>query len=876
MSSLVRITEKNMDTNKTGTVIRSEISTEMKRAYLNYAMSVIVSRALPDVRDGLKPVHRRVLYAMHRLGLTHSARFSKSAKIVGEVLGKYHPHGDVPVYDSLVRMAQTFSMRYPLVLGQGNFGSIDGDRPAAMRYTEVKLTKIAEEMLFDIDRETVNWQDNFDATLKEPVFLPAKIPNLLLMGAEGIAVGMATRIPPHNLTEVIDAIFYLIDNAHEIKKSKKEDGEQTMSPVITYTPPLEDELKFDYEGKMREEITEFSQKVGLTITLEGLMQHIKGPDFPTAASIYGQNEIVQAYGTGRGSILMRAKAEIEDIGKGKEAIIITELPYQTNKANLVMKIANLVRDKKLVGISDLRDESDRDGVRVVVELKRDASGKKVLNNLFKFTELQTTYPVNMVALIGNAPQIVSLQTILEEYVKHRVLIIKRRSLFELRSAKRRAHILEGLLKALDHIDEIIEVIKKSPSEPEAKARLISKFDFTDIQSQAILDMQLKRLTGLERSKIEEELKELTKKINKLEAIIKNVFNIFAEIKRELLEIRENFGDARLTKVFKHRPGEISDEQLIENKEVIVTLTTEGYIKTVPRETFKVQKRGGKGVSGMATKEEDEVGYITSAQTHDYVMFFTDKGKIYQTRVWEIPEATRVSKGKAIVNLLNLAGDENVTSVLTTSPEMIEKESGWNIFMCTTLGTVKKTRLNQFNNIRTNGIIAIGLEKGDSLQWTKLTNGSMNVNIATRLGQAIVFPEDDVRSMGRNAAGVRGIKLDVADKVTSMNVFEKTDKKRNLMVLSENGIGKVSNISLFPVQGRGGKGVRLATIDDKNGPICFSGFVTPDKPTLLITSRQGQVVKINVSAIPRLSRTAKGVILMRFSKEKDQVGSATFV
>lgn len=860
-----------------GNLVQSEISVEMKRAYLNYAMSVIVSRALPDIRDGLKPVHRRVLYAMHRLGLTHGSRFSKSAKVVGEVLGKYHPHGDVPVYDSLVRMAQTFSMRYPLVLGQGNFGSIDGDRPAAMRYTEVKLTKIAEEMLFDLDKDTVGWQDNFDATLQEPRFLPAKIPNLLLMGAEGIAVGMATRIPPHNLSEVIDAIVYLIDNSLEIKREKDDAVETTPSAkVVTYTPPREEELDFNYQGELDETPTMASQFVDFTITLEGMMEHIKGPDFPTAANIYGQSEITQAYATGRGSILMRAVAEIEEIRSGKEAIIITELPYQTNKANLIIKIADLVRDKKIIGISDLRDESDKDGVRVVVELKRDASGKKVLNNLFKHTELQTTYPVNMVTLVGNTPQTVSLQTILEEYLKHRVSIIKRRSLYELRFAKRRAHILEGLLKALDHIDEIIAIIKSAPNETEAKIKLIAKFAFSDIQSQAILDMQLKRLTGLERAKIEEELAELTEKINKLVEIVKNVFNIFAVIKQELLEIKENFGDERRTKVFKNRPGEISDEQLIENKEVIVTLTTEGYIKIVPRETFRVQNRGGKGVSGMSTKEEDEVGNITSAKTHDHIMFFTNKGKIFQSRVWEIPEATRVSKGKAIVNLLNLEAEEKVTSMLTTSPEMLDEKSNWNIFMCTTNGTVKKTKLSLFKHIRTNGIIAIGLDKGDSLQWTTLTNDTYNINIATRLGQAIVFPEDNVRAMGRVAAGVRGIKLEKDDQVTSMDAFIKTDKERLLMVLSENGIGKVSNISLFPVQGRGGKGVRLATIDKKNGPICFSGFVKSEKPTLLITSRQGQVVKIDVSSIPKLSRTAKGVILMRFSKQDDQVASATFV
>lgn len=873
------IIEKLIDDNKPSNdahLIRSEISAEMKRAYLNYAMSVIVMRALPDIRDGLKPVHRRILYAMHKLGLTYSGRYSKSAKVVGEVLGKYHPHGDVPVYDALVRMAQLFSMRYPLVLGQGNFGSIDGDRAAAMRYTEVKLTKIAEEMLLDIEKDTVSWTDNFDATLKEPSFLPAKIPNLLLMGAEGIAVGMATRIPPHNLSEVIDAVCYLIDSTTEIKRSE-DNTAPTMSPdIIPYTTPTEEELAFDYVGEIHEDITPLSQFVRCNSTLEGLMEHIKGPDFPTAASIYGQTDIQQAYATGRGSIMIRAKADIEEIRSGKEAIVITELPYQTNKSNLIIKIANLVKDKKIVGISDLRDESDKDGVRVVVELKRDASGKKVLNNLFKHTELSSSYPVNMVALIGTSPQTVSLQTILQEYLKHRVLIIKRRSLFELRTAKRRAHILEGLLKALDHIDEIIAVIKKAPTEIVAKSELMTRFAFSDIQAQAILDMQLKRLTGLERSKIEDELKELQGKIADLLSIIKNIINIFAVIKQELLQIKKDFGDPRRTRVFKNKPGEISDEQLIENKEVIVTLTTEGYIKMVPRETYKVQKRGGKGISGMTTKEEDEVGNITTAKTHDFIMFFSDRGKIYQTRVWEIPESQRTSKGKAIVNVIALEGEEKVTSMLTISQDMLDDKSDWHIIMCTTKGTIKKTKLSEFKNIRTNGIIAINLGTDDSLEWTKLTNGKMNVNIATRMGQAIVFAEENVRAMGRSAAGVRGIRLDKNDIVTSMDVFEKLDKEKKLLVLSERGIGKVTNISLFPVQGRGGKGVRLATVDQKNGPICFSSFIEELKPTLLITSRQGQVVKIDISSVPKLSRTAKGVILMRFSKKDDQVANATFV
>jgi len=601
-------------------IIQTEISAEMKRAYLNYAMSVIVSRALPDVRDGLKPVHRRILFAMYKLGLTSSARYSKSAKVVGDVLGKYHPHGDAPVYDSLVRMAQEFSMRYPLIKGQGNFGSIDGDPPAAMRYTEVKLTKIAEEMLFDIDKETVAWIDNFDATLQEPVFLPAKLPNLLLMGAEGIAVGMATKIPPHNLTEVIDAIMTMLGAAR--KQNMVGEVPQGIKPSRTE--------RADEPTSAKEDI----EKMLFDTTLEELMEHVKGPDFPTAGHIYGGEEIKQAYATGRGKLLVRAKVDSEDLGKGRVAIIVDELPYQVNKANLVAKIADLVHEKKVVGISDLRDESDRDGIRVVIELKRDASYKKILNNLYKHTDLQTSYPVNMVVLVDGMPQTLSLKTILENYIRHRTQVIIARSEFELTQAKARAHILEGLLIALDNIDEVIDIIRKSANEPEAKTKLMKKFGLSDLQSQAILDMQLKRLTGLERSKIEEELKSLRDRIAFLEDLLKDIFKIYAVIKEELTYLKEKYGDVRRTKIFKNQPGKFSEEELIENKEVLITLTKQGYVKSVPKETFKVQNRGGKGVAGMDTHEEDDVYFITSAKTHDSILFFTNAGKVYQTRVWE--------------------------------------------------------------------------------------------------------------------------------------------------------------------------------------------------------------------------------------------------
>ncbi len=823
-----------------------EIVATMKRAYLNYAMSVIVSRALPDVRDGLKPVHRRILYAMNKMGLTSSARFSKSAKVVGEVLGKYHPHGDSSVYEALARMAQDFSMRYPLVKGQGNFGSVDGDPPAAMRYTEVKLSKIADELLCDIEKETVDWTDNFDATIKEPVFLPAKLPNLLLMGAEGIAVGMATKIPPHNLSELVDAICLMIDKSKKAITPKEEKG---MKPTDV---PLE-----------------------FNVTLDELLEHVKGPDFPTRGIIYGWNEIKQAYATGKGKVLIRAKIEEEDMGKGKTAIIINEIPYQVNKANLVEKIAHLVIDKKIVGISDLRDESDRDGIRIVIELKRDAQYKKVLNNLFKFTELQTSFPMNMVALVDGVPQTLGLQTILEHYLRHRITMVTKRTEFELKQAKARAHILEGYIIALDNIDEVVEIIKKAKDEPDAKSKLMRKFGLSDIQSQAILDMQLKRLTGLERSKIEEELKELKKLITYLQSLLEDVLKILAVIRKELVELKEKYGDDRKTKVIKSRPGEITDEQLIENKEVIVVLTKEGYIKQVARETFRVQNRGGKGVSGIETKDTDNVYYITTAMTHDYVLFFTNQGRMFQTRVWEIPIGSRTSKGKAIVNLLNLRPDETVTSALTYGTEEKDKEKKF-VLMCTKHGTVKKTTFEEFKNIRSNGIIAIKLEDKDELLWVKMTDSKMNVILTTKHGKAIVFKEEEVRSTGRSSIGVRGIELGDDDQVASSDVFENSEFKKNIFVIGERGIGKKTNLQLFKGQHRGGKGVKVASVDTKMGSIAFVKIINPEDTTVIMTSLSGQIVKIPLSSIPPRSRTAKGVILMRFSDKTDKIVSAALI
>lgn len=817
---------------------QTEITAEMKRAYLDYAMSVIVSRALPDVRDGLKPVHRRILYAMYKMGLTSSARFAKSAKVVGEVLGKYHPHGDAPVYEALARLAQDFSMRYPLIKGQGNFGSIDGDPPAAMRYTEAKLAKISDEMLSDIEKETVDWIDNFDGSLKEPVFLPAKLPNLLLMGAEGIAVGMATKIPPHNLNELVDALVLMID------KAKKDD-----------TNP---------------------SNIIFNVELDELLEHIKGPDFPTGGIIYGASDIKQAYLTGRSSILVRAKVEDEDLGHGKTAIIVKELPYQVNKANLVEKIAHLVADKKIIGIADLRDESDRDGVRIVIELKRDASYKKVLNNLFKYTELQTSFPVNMVALVDGVPQTLSLKSILEIYLRHRINIVTKRSEYELKQAKARAHILEGYLIALDNIDEIVELIKKAKDEADAKTKLVTHFKLSPIQAQAILDMQLKRLTGLERTKIEDELALLKETIEYLEALLQDVFKILKVIKDELLYLKNKYGDERRTQVIKSKPGEISDEMLIENKEVIVVLTKEGYIKQVPKESFRVQNRGGKGVTGMETKESDNVYFITTAMTHDYILFFTNFGRVFQNRVWDIPAGSRTSKGKAIVNLISLKPEEKITSILTYNSELAKNAEKMFVVMTTKLGTVKKTQFSEYTNIRSNGIIAIKLEKNDELLWVKLTDGNKNVILVSQQGKAIVFKEDEIRPTGRSSIGVKGMELDEGNYIIAADVFGDDEFKKDILVVGEKGIGKKTQLSNFKGQHRGGKGVKIASIDDKIGHIALAFIIQPEDETLIITSAMGQVVKIPLKSIPSRSRTAKGVILMRFSDKSDRVVSATAV
>ncbi len=836
-----------------GNVRETDIINEMQKSYLDYAMSVIVARALPDVKDGLKPVHRRILYAMHQTGLHHSAKYKKSATVVGEVLGKYHPHGDAPVYEALVRLAQEFSMRYPLVDGQGNYGSVDGDPPAAMRYTECRLAGIADEMLLDIEKETVDFLPNFDGTIQEPVFLPAKLPNLLLMGSEGIAVGMATKIPPHNLREVIDAILLLIDKTKIEKPSK--DAKST-------------------EGVSQEELP----KVQFTFeaTTDELMEHIQGPDFPTGGAIYDINEIKAAYATGRGKIVMRGKADIEDIGQGKSAIIITELPYQVNKAQLVARIADLVKEKKLDGISDLRDESDRRGIRVYVELKRDARPKQVLNNLFKQTALQTTFPVNTVALVDNTPQTCSLKLILEEYLKHRHYVIRRRSEFELRAARAREHILEGLKIAVDHIDEVISIIKKSKDADEAKKKLMARFGLSDLQTTAILDMQLRKLAALERQKIEDELAMLRETIAYLLDLLAHPEKILKVIKEELTKLREKYGDDRRTKVYKSKVGEFSEEQLIANEDVIVTMSESGYIKRLPRGAFKIQERGGKGVIGMTTKEEDTIDKIVSAQTHDNMLFITDRGRVYQIRVWDIPETSRQAKGQAVVNLINTEAGEKVTSILTYTLKRAEqKEQGVGfIIMATKNGTIKKSKLSEYENIRRSGIVAIKLEKGDELAWAKLTSGGDDILMVSHDGKSIRFGESEVRPTARDTMGVRGILLKAPDYVVSMDVIDDEIKKGDFLTIMEKGIGKKTAIKDFPKQKRGGQGVKVAEVKDKTGKVVVSQIVPVDTESVILTSIKGQVVKLPINSFPRLGRATSGVILMRFTDKNDTIAAAT--
>lgn len=804
-------------------VIEQPIDREMETAYLNYAMSVIVARALPDARDGLKPVHRRILYAMWTIGLRSGAKFRKSATVVGEVLGKYHPHGDTAVYDTLVRLAQDFSMRYPLVHGQGNFGSVDGDSAAAMRYTEAKLHKIAEELLQDLERDTIDFRPNYDGTHDEPAVLPAKLPNLLLNGTVGIAVGMATSIPPHNLTELCDGIAHLIDH------------------------PDAD--------------------------VDDLMEYIKGPDLPTAGMIYDIQAIKTAYATGRGGVVMRGRAIIEDGTHGPQ-IIITELPYQVNKATLVEKIAFLVKEKKLEGIKDLRDESDRTGIRVVIELKRDAYPKKVLNRIYKLTQLQETFHFNMVALVdGLQPRVLTLKMLLEEYIKHREEVVTRRTKFDLKKAEERAHILDGLVIALEKIDAIIKTIKQSRNKDEAKVNLMKKFHFTEVQTLAILEMKLQQLANLERLQVEEELKEKKKLIKELKAILSTRKNIQTVVKQEIADLKAKFGDVRRTEVVAQAVGSFSQEDLIPKEAAIIMITRDGYIKRLTPDTFKQQHRGGKGIIGLTAKEEDSVDQLFSTNTHADILFFTSRGRVFQLKAYEVPVASRTAKGQAVVNFLQLGPEEKVTAALSCTDM---KSSGYKyLVMVTSSGTIKKTKLDAFANVRRSGLIAITLKGKNALEWVKPSTGTDNIILVTNNGQSIRFKEQDVREMGRTAAGVRGIKLKASDTVVGMDIISQTAiKNAELCVVMRNGYGKRTDLKSYKVQHRGGSGIKTAKITDKTGKIVL-GFVVTEAQRdsdLLIISNQGQVIRLPLKSVPIISRDTQGVRLMRFKVDKDQVAS----
>jgi DNA gyrase subunit A len=814
-----------------GMVENQPIVAEMNRSYLEYAMSVIVSRALPDVRDGLKPVHRRILYAMWSIGLRAGAKFRKSATVVGEVLGKYHPHGDSAVYDSMVRMAQDFSMRYPLVRGQGNFGSMDGDSAAAMRYTEAKLSAISEEMLFDIDKDTVNFIPNYDGSQQEPQVLPAKLPNLLLNGTMGIAVGMATSIPPHNLNELVGAINHLLDH------------------------PEAD--------------------------VDDLMEFVKGPDFPTRGIIYDKKDILQVYATGKGGIVMRGRAEIKEDKQNDFKIIISELPYSVNKANLVEKIADLVKEKKIDGIKNLRDESDRsESVRIVIELKKDAYPKKILNSLYKHTQLQETFHANMLALVdGIQPRVLTLKMILEEYIKHREEIVRRRTRYELLKAQERAHILEGLMIALKHIDEVIKTIKASKDKDTARVNLMSKFKLSERQAVAILEMRLQNLANLEQLRVEEELKEKIKLIKELESILASVTRVRKIIREEISALAEKFGDERRTQIVAHGIKDFNIEDLVPNEDTMVMMTRDGYIKRLDPDTFKVQARGGKGVIGLNTKEEDTVEMMFTTLTHNDVLFFTTKGRVFQLKVYEIPQSSRTAKGTPIVNFLQLMPGELVSSVLPL--DKVNNNYKY-LFFATEQGLVKKVELDAFANVRRSGLIAIKIKDDDRLIWVKPTIGTDHINLVSREGQAIRFKESDVRDMGRGAAGVRGMRLKAKDKIIGMGII-RTDKdkmkKYQVLTIMENGYGKRTDLGLYKVQGRGGSGLRTAKVTDKTGPIT-SAFVLnaelmADKD-LIVISENGQVIRLPFTSVNEAGRDTQGVRIMRFKAGDDKVASVTWI
>ena len=810
----------------------TDLEQEMGRSYLDYAMSVIVARALPDVRDGLKPVHRRILYAMSEMGLRPSAKYRKSATVVGEVLGKFHPHGDTAVYDSMVRMAQNFSLRYPLIDGQGNWGSLEDD-PAAMRYTECRLTPIAEEILVDIDQETVNFVPNYDGALKEPQVLPAKLPCLLLNGAMGIAVGMATNIPPHNLNEICDATIYLIDH------SKAE--------------------------------------------MDDLFQFIKGPDFPTGGLIFDSSQIKQVYAIGKGPIVMRAKTEIVEKKLNQFDIVINELPYQVNKATLLQKIAELVKNKKLDGIKDIRDESDREGLRIVIELKKAAFPQKILNRLFKLTDLQQVFHVNMVSLSqGIQPRILGLKGMLEEHIGHRQIVIRKRIEYNLLKTKDRVHILKGLQIALDHLDAIIKIIKQSRDREAAKKNLIKKYRLTEIQAVAILEMRLHQLAGLERTKIKDELKEKIKKIKELEEILAKPKMILKIIKKEMNELKERYGDARRTKVVSHEIERFKEEDLIPNESAVIIITQDGYIKRLAPESFKTQARGGKGVTGLEIKEEDRVQHLVTTTTHSDLLFFTTRGKVFQLKAYDVPQTQRTARGQSLVNFLEMASNEKVSVLLPVS----DLENYKYLVMVTEKGVIKKVQITDFTNVRRSGLIALKLKKDDTLQWVKPSTGKNEIALVSTLGQAIRFKEKDIRAMGRTAAGVRGMRLKADDIIVGMGMIYQTTQTRSsedkLLVITENGFGKMTGLKNYRFQHRGGSGVKTAKVTEKTGKIISARVINEQRlPTfvkgdLLLISRLGQIIRLPLKSVPVMSRSTQGVRLMRFKGKNDRVSSSTLI
>ncbi|HBI25873.1 MAG: gyrase subunit A protein [Candidatus Wolfebacteria bacterium GW2011_GWC2_39_22] len=808
---------------QTDKVLKREIGDELQECYLDYAMSVIISRALPDVRDGMKPVQRRIMWAMWETGLKAGVKYRKSAAVVGEVLKSYHPHGDSAVYDAMARMAQDFSLRYPLIDGQGNWGSIDGDNQAAMRYTECRLSKISEELLFDIEKDTVAWGPNYDGTTEEPLVLPARLPALLLNGVAGIAVGMATNIPPHNLREIIDAVLHLADNAHA--------------------------------------------------TTDDLTQFIKGPDFPTGGIIYDKNAISEAYRSGRGGVTMRAVSDIQERKSGLFNIVITQIPYQVNKSELLIKMATLVTEKKIEGIKDLRDESDRDGLRVVVELKSDAAPQKVLNQLYKHTDLQKNFNFNMTALVPSAdglqPQLLSLKDILEFYLEHRKDVVRKRAEFELRKARERAHILEGLAKALEFIDAVIATIKKSKDKDDAHKNLVAKFKLTEIQATAILEMRLQTLAALESKKIEDELKEKMRIIKELETLLASVAKILGVITNELRDLRDKFGDDRRTKVVANPIGEFKELDLITEEDVIITLSQSGYIKRIPSDTYKAQKRGGKGLIGSDVNEEDTLLNFISGNTHDNILFFTHTGRVFQTKVYDVPQGSRTAKGKLMQNFLDLPPEENISAVIAYPDGNTD---GRYLVMLTADGTIKKTALSEFANIRRTGIIAINLAKGDSLIGVKLSAGKDDIIITTHAGQAIRFTETDAKPLGRAAAGVRGIKLKKDDRVAGFDIIRADQKaehkKQTLLVVSENGYAKQTPISEYKTQTRGGMGIKTSNVTPKIGNI-ISGQIIRDEEELLAVSTRGQIIRIPLKDVRTAGRATSGVKIMSL-KEKDKL------